>query len=173
MTSKTYTDRSNARRAGKKAGIPPEAVGTKETWDGKFEFFDMREVNTDRPLTDEEREPHLERMREEAEEEAAEVAKAEKIAADNKAVTALAGTRMRAKTKEAIEAAQEGIMPTPPDFTAPSHKPWRKHLAAIVELAKAGDVDRLRAYPIEPKSSSRKAICRYRDLAITALESRQ
>jgi hypothetical protein len=39
-------------------------------------------------------------------------------------------------------------------------------------LAKAGDLNGLRAFQINPVSTSPKAIARYRDLCIMALEAR-
>jgi hypothetical protein len=74
--------------------------------------------------------------------------------------------------KAALEAAAQGILPQPPDFTAETHKPHRKRLAAVVELVQAGDLEGLRQFQIKAVSSSPKAIIRYRDLAIRALEAR-
>jgi len=76
--------------------------------------------------------------------------------------------------RAAIEAAaREGKLPEPPDFSAETHKRFRNKLASVVELAKAGDLKGLRAFEINPVSSSPKAIKRYRDLCIMALEARQ
>ena len=74
--------------------------------------------------------------------------------------------------RAAIEAAREGKLPEPPDFSADTHKRFRTKLASVVELAKAGDLKGLRAVEINPVSSSPKAIARYRDLCIVALEAR-
>lgn len=60
-------------------------------------------------------------------------------------------------------------LPTPPDFSAPSHKYWRKRHAELVALAESGDVDGLRAFPLPDYSSSPKALNRYRNAAIAAL----
>ena len=74
--------------------------------------------------------------------------------------------------RAAIEAAaREGKLPEPPDFSAETHKRFRNKLASVVELAKAGDLEALRAFEINPVSSSPKAIARYRDLCIVALEA--
>lgn len=70
-------------------------------------------------------------------------------------------------------AAERGVVPTPPDFTADTHKRFRKRLGEIVEMVKAGNIRGLKADTTEPKSSSRVALCRYRDLAITALEAQK
>lgn len=71
-----------------------------------------------------------------------------------------------------IAAAEAGQLPEAPDFTPPSHKPFRKRLAVLVAMVEAGDIDGLRADTTEPKSSSRVMLCRYRDLAIKALAAR-
>lgn len=83
-----------------------------------------------------------------------------------------AATRMSAKHKAALEAAQKGTLPSEPDFSAETHKRWRPKLAEVVALAKAGDVEGLRAYDIKPISTSPKAIDRFRNLAVVALEAR-
>jgi hypothetical protein len=73
-----------------------------------------------------------------------------------------------------IEAdARAGKLPKPPDFSADTHKRFRNKLASVVELAKTGDLNGLRSFEINPVSSSPKAIARYRDLCIVALEARQ
>ena len=71
-----------------------------------------------------------------------------------------------------LEAAKNGVLPSIPDFSAPTHARFRKKLDEIVALVKAGDIDGLKAYPINPISSSPKAMDRYRNLAVTALEAR-
>jgi hypothetical protein len=74
--------------------------------------------------------------------------------------------------RAAIEAAaREGKLPEPPDFSADTHKRFRNKLASVVELAKTGDLKGLRAFEINPVSSSPKAIKRYRDLCIVAIEA--
>jgi hypothetical protein len=74
--------------------------------------------------------------------------------------------------RAAIEtAAREGKLPEPPDFSAETHKRFRNKLASVVEIAKAGDLKGLRAFEINPVSSSPKAIARYRDLCVIALEA--
>ena len=74
--------------------------------------------------------------------------------------------------RAAIEAAaREGKLPDPPDFSAATHKRFRNKLQNVIDLAKAGDLKGLRALEINPVSSSPKAIARYRDLCVTALEA--
>lgn len=88
---------------------------------------------------------------------------------------AAAVSRTKAIGKRAqIEAdAAAGKLPTPPDFSAETHARFRKRLSEIVAFVKAGDIKALKADTTEPKSSSRVALCRYRDLAIIALEAQR
>lgn len=76
------------------------------------------------------------------------------------------------KKAEALAAAQRGELPTPPDFSAETHKRFRKTLEQLIDFAKAGNLKELKGDKTEPKSSSRVAVCRYRDLAIVALEAK-
>lgn len=69
--------------------------------------------------------------------------------------------------------AREGELPPPPDFSAPTHARFRAKLAALVELARQADATGLRAIAINPVSSSPKALARYRDLAVLAIEARE
>ncbi|MDZ7909003.1 MAG: hypothetical protein U5N10_12795 [Gemmobacter sp.] len=72
-----------------------------------------------------------------------------------------------------IEAkARQGELPPPPDFSAPTHARFRAKLAALVDLAGKADATGLRAIAINPVSSSPKALARYRDLAVLAIETR-
>ena len=73
-----------------------------------------------------------------------------------------------------IEArARQGELPLPPDFSAATHARFRAKLEGLVALAEKGDVDGLRAVVINPVSSSPKAMARYRDLAVIAIEARE
>jgi hypothetical protein len=73
-----------------------------------------------------------------------------------------------------IEAkARQGELPPPPDFSAPTHSRFRAKLATLVEMAKKADATGLRSIPINPVSSSPKALARYRDLAVLAIEARE
>lgn len=69
--------------------------------------------------------------------------------------------------------ARQGELPPPPDFSAPTHARFRAKLAALVELAGKADATGLRAISINPVSSSPKALARYRDLAVLAIEARE
>ena len=69
--------------------------------------------------------------------------------------------------------AQSGALPQPPDFSKPTHARFRAKLAQIVALAEVGDIAGLQAFEINPVSSSPKAMARYRDLAVLAIEARE
>ncbi|MBK8175226.1 MAG: hypothetical protein IPK66_08185 [Rhodospirillales bacterium] len=73
--------------------------------------------------------------------------------------------------REGEERAEAGALPPVPDFSAATHAPYRKKLAALVHLAETGDIAGLRAVEIKPYSSSPKAMARYRDLCVKALEN--
>lgn len=76
------------------------------------------------------------------------------------------------KKAEMLAAAERGEMPTPPDFTAETHKRFRPVLQKLVDAANAGNLKALKADTTQPLSSSRVAVCRYRDLAIVALNAK-
>lgn len=87
---------------------------------------------------------------------------------------ASAPTAPRRRRDADIEAkARQGELPLPPDFSAPTHARFRAKLAALVELAGRADATGLRAIQINPVSSSPKALARYRDLAVLAIEARE
>lgn len=71
------------------------------------------------------------------------------------------------------EAARQGQLPSPPDFSAATHARFRAKLAKLVEMVDAGDVEGLKAFAINPVSTSPRAMARYRDLAVIALEARR
>jgi hypothetical protein len=100
--------------------------------------------------------------------EAPKAAKAPKAAADKGDARKPAGKRAAI-----LEAAQRGELPQAPDFSANTHKPHRGKLATVVAMVEAGDIEGLKAFPINPISSSPKAIDRYRNLAVIALEARR
>jgi hypothetical protein len=54
----------------------------------------------------------------------------------------------------------------------PTHERFRVKLAEVVALVKSGDVRKLKAFEINPVSSSPKAIDRYRNLAVIALAAK-
>jgi hypothetical protein len=75
--------------------------------------------------------------------------------------------------RAAEEAASRGELPPAPDFSAPTHAPYRKKLQRLIELAQAGDAAGLRAVAINPTSTTPKALARWRDLAVRAIEARE
>jgi hypothetical protein len=86
---------------------------------------------------------------------------------------ATAPSARRRRRDADIEAkARQGELPPPPDFSAPTHARFRAKLAALVELVGKADATGLRAIHINPVSSSPKALARYRDLAVLAIEAR-
>ena len=80
--------------------------------------------------------------------------------------------RRRTKATAAMDAARTGTLPVPPDFSAPTHARFRGKLEGLIALAGRGDIDALRDVRINPVSSSPKALARYRDLCVIALEAR-
>jgi hypothetical protein len=80
--------------------------------------------------------------------------------------------RRRTKATAAMEAAKTGTLPIPPDFSAPTHARFRGKLEGLIALAERGDIEGLREVTINPVSSSPKALARYRDLCVIALEAR-
>ena len=89
-----------------------------------------------------------------------------------KAVKAEKARKPAGQRAAVLEAAQHGELPPVPDFSAPTHKPHRKRLEQVVALVEAGDIEGLKAFKINPVSSSPKAIDKYRNLAVIALEAR-
>lgn len=70
-----------------------------------------------------------------------------------------------------LAAARQGMIPDMPDFSANTHARFRGKLDEVVSLVKARDLKGLRKFHINPVSSSPKAIAKYRDLSILALEA--
>lgn len=94
------------------------------------------------------------------------------VAAAPTVPVAAAKPRKRANS-EALEAsARAGALPAPPDFSAATHSRFRTKLARLTDLVAAGDIAGVRAFEINPVSSSFKAMARYRDLCVIALEAR-
>jgi hypothetical protein len=89
-----------------------------------------------------------------------------------KAASKAKGTRPIGRRAEIADNAAKGILPPPPDFSAETHRRFRGKLAEIVKLVEAGNVAALKAIEIKAYSSSPKAMARYRDLAVMAIEAR-
>ncbi len=71
-----------------------------------------------------------------------------------------------------LAAAERGVLPAAPDFSAPTHARFRDKLHEVVVMAMAGNLAGLKKFTINPVSSSPKAIDRYRNLAVIALKAR-
>ena len=152
---KSRAKKSTAKRAAKAAGHNPDEVAIVKTKDG-YAYRVKGGAPAEESATAAKPEPALGKGR-----------KGRK-AADKPETTA---TRPLGKRAAIEAAAREGKLPEPPDFSAETHKRFRNKLASVVEFAKAGDLKALRAFEINPVSSSPKAIARYRDLCIVALEA--
>jgi hypothetical protein len=152
---KTYAKKFNAQRAAKAAGHEPDEIEILKakdrfTWRAKRQGKSAADPRDAKLAADPSREPPADGMKQSA------------------------APRPPAGKRAAIEAAaRKGKLPEPPDFSAPTHARFRNKLASVVELAKAGDLKGLQAFQINPISSSPKAIARYRDLCIIALEARR
>lgn len=86
---------------------------------------------------------------------------------------AASGARARYDWKTAEEKAAAGTLATPPDFSAPTHKPYASKIEEVLKAARAGDKEALAKIKIKPVSSTPKALDRYRKLAITAIENKK
>ena len=86
---------------------------------------------------------------------------------------ARAGGKSMGKRAAIEEAARNGKLPTPPDFSAATHVRFRAKLAKLIALVEAGDAEGLKAFAINPVSTSPRAMARYRDLAVIAIEVRK
>jgi hypothetical protein len=145
-----YTKKFNARRAAQRAGIPIERIEVLRTPKG----YVWRDTGRKAPAP--------------TEAATAPSAKTAPAAASQPA----APRRTRIDYDKLEAKAHKGQLPEPPDFSAPTHARFRNKLAKLIELASAGDIAALRAFEINPVSSSPKAMARYRDLCVIALEAR-
>lgn len=153
---KTYAKKFNAQRAAKAAGHSPDDVEIFKVKDGyTFRLKGATPAEGSAQAAKAEATPKKGR-------------KGRKAAGKPEAVVA----RPLGKRAAIEAAAREGKLPGPPDFSAETHKRFRNKLQNVIDLAKAGDLKGLRAFEINPVSSSPKAIARYRDLCVIALEAR-
>jgi hypothetical protein len=83
------------------------------------------------------------------------------------------GKRSMYDWKGEKEAAAKGKIPSPPDFSANTHRVYRPALAEVVELVQKKDLDGLLKHRVEGTCSSPKAIKRYREIALIALKAKQ
>jgi hypothetical protein len=138
----SYSNASNARRAARKAGLREfDVYKASDNW------YKIR----------------------------AAAAKAVKPAKSVKPTKTAKPTKLAAKptSKRAavLADAQGGKLPSPPDFSAPTHARYRDTLGELVALAKAGNIEVLKRLEFKTYSSSPKAMAKYRDLAVIALEA--
>lgn len=76
------------------------------------------------------------------------------------------------KRAQILASAEAGKLPQAPDFSAATHAPYRKKLDELTAMVKDGDIKGLKAYKLNPISSSPKALDRYRNLAVIALAAK-
>jgi hypothetical protein len=141
----TYDKKFNAQRGAQRAGLKPGEFEVFKTPDGRFGWRAM--------ATDTDFQPPIQ-------------------ITEPERATSPTGPKP-GKRKAIIEQAQAGAVPAAPDFSKPTHARFRAKLAKLVALAEAGDVEGLKAIDINPVSTSPKAMARYRDLAIIAIEARR
>jgi hypothetical protein len=104
---------------------------------------------------------------------AAPIAAIETLAPQPLEPTTSTGAPRRRKDADLEARARQGELPPPPDFSAATHARFRGKLEGLVALAEKRDANGLRAVVINPVSSSPKAMARYRDLAVIAIEARK
>ena len=82
----------------------------------------------------------------------------------------------REEHRRALELAQKGRLPEPPDFNKPTHKGYRNHLAGIVDAVKAKDIKTLKGlkefWDKKDNSSSKIMLRRYLDHSLIALTAK-
>lgn len=176
-TTKTYAKRFNAQRAARKllgdAAQEGEAFRTFKTPAGEWDFETLAPAAPAEPAPEEAFAPPA-FLRREPEAPEAEPPATEPTESDPTPETTVESKREAAPTgkRAAVEAAaRRGTLPTPPDFSASTHARFRAKLAKLVELAEAGDAEGLKAIAINPVSTSPRAMARYRDLAVLAIEA--
>lgn len=175
MTPKNYSARSAALRALKAAKLDPRAFDIVKDANGRWSWI-AKPVShiIGSPIishagkaalskafgpANPTRKAELERARTEA--------AAKKLAGSVKKFT----QAHIGKRAQAIADAQAGKLPAAPDFSAETHTRFRPKLAELVALVKAKNIKALKAYEIKAISTSPKAMDRYRNLAVIALEA--
>jgi hypothetical protein len=152
MSNKTYSTASNARRAAKAAGL--SAFDVYKAADGyKIRQSAIRATKAAKPAKPRQFVDESER--------------------DRRKLAKLGGARPQGKRAAVLAAAQAGKLPPPLDFSAPSHARYRDAAKELVALAKAGNIEALKRLEFKTYSSSPKAMAKYRDLAVIALEARR
>lgn len=102
---------------------------------------------------------------------AGELARAKAEAAAAKKPKGEAKGAQLGKRAQADADAAAGKLPAAPDFSAETHARYRPKLDEVRKLIREKDVKALKAYPINPISTSPKALDRFRNLAVAALEA--
>jgi hypothetical protein len=173
---KNYSNASNARRAAKSAGLSQFDVY--KDLDGWYKIrTGAQPVNTAKPAKAANASIPATALFEAKRTKAA-TDKAAKAAKPRQMVDESARDKSRidrilGKRATVLAAAQAGKLPPPPDFWAPTHARYRDDARALVNMAEAEDIEGLKAMVIKPYSSSPKAMAKYRDLAVIALEARR
>ena len=72
----------------------------------------------------------------------------------------------------AREAAEKGVIPKAPDFSA-RKQGYQDLLAEVEKLVKAKDLDGLKAFKVQGDTTSKKGIQKYREIAMTALKAKK
>jgi hypothetical protein len=157
----TYDKKFNAQRGAQRAGLKPGEFEVFKTANGRFGWRALDKVAVSA-------EPAI---------QITDAVLAEHPIAKANTASWPTGPKVRirepGKRKTIIEQAQAGSLAAPPDFSKPTHARFRAKLVKLVALAEAGDVEGLKAIEINPVSTSPKAMARYRDLAIIAIEARR
>ena len=187
--AKTYDTKFNAQRGAQRTGLKPGAFEVFKTPDGRFGWRRIAAEPTESLVpveaapTEDAYEPPSFLRRTEKVEAAVDPEPVRSIPVTNLTVDGypIAATNAvswpvgpkTGKLKAIIEQARAGALPAAPDFSKPTHARFRAKLATLVALAEAGDVEGLKAIAINPVSTSPKAMARYRDLAVVAIEARK
>jgi len=187
--AKTYDTKFNAQRGAHRTGLKPGEFEAFKSPDGRFGWRQLAAepaqalAPVEAAPTDDAYEPPAFLRRVETVEAAVDPEPAPSIAvadltADSHPITATNAVSWptgpkTGKLKAIIEQAHAGALPAAPDFSKPTHARFRAKLARLVALAEAGDAEGLKAVTINPVSTSPKAMARYRDLAVVAIEARK
>ena len=187
--AKTYDTKFNAQRGAQRTGLKPGAFEVLKTPDGRFGWRRLAAEPTEAlgPVeaapTEDAFEPpaflrRIETVEAAFDPEPVRSIPVTELTADSHPIAAANAASWPAgpktgKRKAIIAQAQAGALPTAPDFSKPTHARFRAKLARLVALAEAGDVEGLKALAINPVSTSPKAMARYRDLAVVAIEARK
>ena len=187
--AQTYDTKFNAKRGAQRSGLKPGEFEVFKTPDGRFGWQPLAAEPAQAlasveaaPTEDAYEPPAFLRRAEKAEPafdpEPAPSIPVTELTADSHPIAAANAASWPAGPKTGkraaiVEQAQAGALPAAPDFSKPTHARFRAKLARLVALAEAGDVEGLRALAINPVSTSPKAMARYRDLAVVAIEARR